>query len=299
MVLTHLIDCNVLNQVSSVHPRNMFNFPISFAGHASGTQDAQVDTSNDGDNLTVTPMRPFTRSRAFQVSSPGNTTFQPGNGHGLPNFGSMPYARNIPGQPKRSQRKRRHAPFTILTDQDSAPTPAPKKSKTNLRTPLGQKNDSANSTPSASPRPSDEPFRFSLQDPLWTDSENYNNRRTRRTVPTEVAAPVPVPEVAPAAPPAPRLVLVARLPVARWFLVEPKNMEAYALLGLKDWRVGSKAVTAAYRQEALKCHPDKASGEAKGAATKKMQWLNAAREILTDNKRRYHYHLTGTLPWSG
>jgi curved DNA-binding protein CbpA len=76
-------------------------------------------------------------------------------------------------------------------------------------------------------------------------------------------------------------------------------MEAYALLGLAHWRVGSKAITAAFRQEALKCHPDKVAAEAKGAATEKMQRLNAAREMLVDDRRRTQYHLTGTLPWAG
>lgn len=107
------------------------------------------------------------------------------------------------------------------------------------------------------------------------------------------------PEAAPAPAPAACPVLVARLRVAPWALVEPQSMEAYALLGLAHWRVGSKAITAAFRQEALKCHPDKVAAEAKGAATEKMQRLNAAREMLVDDRRRTQYHLTGTLPWAG
>ncbi|OAL54807.1 hypothetical protein IQ07DRAFT_665220 [Pyrenochaeta sp. DS3sAY3a] len=268
----------------------MFNVPFSFTAPAFSSQATRGDTTNDGDTPTVTPMRAFTSSRTYQASSAGNTTFPPTNGHSFPNAGPTPSASSIPEQPRRSQRKRRHAAFAIFNDQDSAPKPAPKKSKTNLRTPLGTRNNSSNSTPAASPRPSDAPFRASPGDPTWEDLENYTDQS---------AAPEAVPEAAPAPAPAARPILVARLRVAPWAVVEPQSMEAYSLLGLAHWRVGSKAITAAYRQEALKCHPDKVAAEAKGAATEKMQRLNAAKEMFMDDRKRHQYHLTGTLPWSG
>lgn len=75
-------------------------------------------------------------------------------------------------------------------------------------------------------------------------------------------------------------------------------MQVYTELGLTEWRVNSSTITGAWKKEALQWHPDKVSEEMKDHATRKMQRLNAVKEMLLDPNKRYQYHLNGRVPWS-
>lgn len=74
-------------------------------------------------------------------------------------------------------------------------------------------------------------------------------------------------------------------------------MELYTLLGLQEWRVDKEEIRAAYRRAALEQHPDHATSEGRGEATLKMQQLNAARDLLLNERTRRQYHIDGKVPW--
>ncbi|KAH7397204.1 DnaJ domain-containing protein [Pyrenochaeta sp. MPI-SDFR-AT-0127] len=75
-------------------------------------------------------------------------------------------------------------------------------------------------------------------------------------------------------------------------------MTLYHSLGLENWRASTEEVRLAWRKVALENHPDKVVEKDKEAATMKMQQLNAARDMLSDRKRRCRYHVDGKLPWA-
>ncbi|KAF2675709.1 DnaJ-domain-containing protein [Lentithecium fluviatile CBS 122367] len=73
----------------------------------------------------------------------------------------------------------------------------------------------------------------------------------------------------------------------------PPTIDPYEVLGLeKEATVDD--VKKAYRKEALKHHPDKASPDEKEAANKKFQEIAFAYAVLSDDRRRKRYDLTGS-----
>lgn len=75
-------------------------------------------------------------------------------------------------------------------------------------------------------------------------------------------------------------------------------MGLYNILELDDWTANEEQIKAAYKKIARDNHPDKVAEEQKQDATKLMQAVNAAKEVLLDNERRKTYHKTGKLPWT-
>jgi DnaJ homolog subfamily C member 9 len=73
----------------------------------------------------------------------------------------------------------------------------------------------------------------------------------------------------------------------------PTNINPYIVLGVPEDATASQIKTA-YRKAALKHHPDKASNEAdKAAAHTKFQEIAFANAILSDERRRKRYDVTG------
>jgi hypothetical protein len=246
------------------------------------------DTVNTQTALPVVQTRSQTMSR-FPVTTPQALRLQP----------------SVIGK---TNTKKRKSPFTIFVDNyvsaaGNLPTPSPKRSRTNTpRTPLGERTDSANSTPRPSPRLPGTPFPFSPADHDWEDTENY--------APAAHAAPMTPPET-PRGPPLPPTTSEGPRPrrSARALrprplqsgrpstMTPPVNMLAYQMMGLEDWNVSADAIKAAYRRKAPTLHPDKLPAQEKELATLDMQQLNAVRDMLLDARGRRQYHMDGEIPW--
>lgn len=198
--------------------------------------------------------------------------------------------------PKKRGRKPEFTVFIDPVTVSDRQEPVSRK-KTNSRIPLAVKSSSANSTPSPPPRPSDTPFPRSTGDPWWEDAENYDPRPFIMP-PSTPAGLISTQSPSPAARPhvTPRTTRPRR--AKRPFLLPtPRSMMLYNLLKLENWNASTNEIKMAWRRVALGSHPDKVAEEHREAATLKMQELNAARDLLSDRKRRHRYHLDGKLPW--
>ncbi|CAO2658279.1 Nn.00g060020.m01.CDS01 [Neocucurbitaria sp. VM-36] len=233
---------------------------------------------------SIATNRPYTRSQAQHTSQ--STTH-------LPLFHSQ--APVITSQRKGSQKP----DFNIFVDTNIAnqtECPTRKESKPDFRLPLASRSDSANSTPSPSPRALDTPFPLSSADPCWTNFENYNAQ------PFITPPPTPIGVSPTHSPQPPKIRRTSRIPRPRRAVVAaklatPKSVILYNILGLKDWKASTKCIEAAWRKKALKHHPDRVVEEKRDSATLKMQQLNAAKDLLSDTGRRHQYHRDGKLPW--
>lgn len=67
------------------------------------------------------------------------------------------------------------------------------------------------------------------------------------------------------------------------------------MLGISDWRVSESEIRLAYRKVAFTSHPDRVADGEREAATRRMQQVNAARELLLDDQRRRQYHADGAV----
>ncbi|KAL1965542.1 hypothetical protein VTN77DRAFT_5625 [Rasamsonia byssochlamydoides] len=72
----------------------------------------------------------------------------------------------------------------------------------------------------------------------------------------------------------------------------PSAINPYEVLGV-DEKATAEQIKTAYRKKALKHHPDKAPPEAKDEANQKFQEIAFAYAILSDERRRRRYDLTG------
>ncbi|KAF2123532.1 DnaJ-domain-containing protein [Dothidotthia symphoricarpi CBS 119687] len=187
---------------------------------------------------------------------------------------------NKPSLRKRD-RNSKTAEFNVYVDpqtENGLPTPPLKKPKRISRSPLSVRTGSPNISPAPSPLGPDTPFPYSPADPFWCDKENYDRRTYYLTPPSTPVARRPS-------------TVSADTPA-------PKNMTLYSLLGLNDSKASDKKIRMAYKKMAMKYHPDRADQEERCAATLRMQRVNAARDVLLDQKRRKAYHQNGQLPWS-
>jgi curved DNA-binding protein CbpA len=75
-------------------------------------------------------------------------------------------------------------------------------------------------------------------------------------------------------------------------------MTLYDLLELANWNASIGEIMAAYRDVAMRAHPDRAAEDERDAATLKMQLINGAKEVLSDHHLRRQYHVDGVLPWA-
>ncbi|KAI0781001.1 hypothetical protein BD413DRAFT_675505 [Trametes elegans] len=83
-------------------------------------------------------------------------------------------------------------------------------------------------------------------------------------------------------------------PIAQFF-PDPESVNLYEVLSIKS-DASQDDIKKAYRRLALRCHPDKhsaASEEAKAEASLKFQQVGFAYAVLSDEKRRKRYDLTG------
>ncbi|KKA20014.1 DnaJ domain protein [Rasamsonia emersonii CBS 393.64] len=73
----------------------------------------------------------------------------------------------------------------------------------------------------------------------------------------------------------------------------PSAINPYEVLGV-DEKATADEIKTAYRKKALKHHPDKAPPDAKDEANQKFQEIAFAYAILSDERRRRRYDLTGS-----
>jgi hypothetical protein len=215
-----------------------------------------------------------------------------------------------PSVVKKPATKKRKPDFTIFEDTYASaagglPTPSPKRSRTSIpRTPLGERSDSANSTPRQSPRLPDTPFPLSPADPYWEDIENYapatlvTPPETPPETPRDRGFRVQTASAGPPPAPSPRVLRPRRHQAGRpRTLVAPVNDLAYKMMGLDDWNVSNDAIIQAYRRKSAILHPDKVPAGQKKYATIDMQQLNAIKDMLLDPTDRQQYHMDGEIPW--
>lgn len=201
-----------------------------------------------------------------------------------------------------SKKRSRKPEFDIFVDADAVnalPSPYPKKLKSNARTPLSVRTDLANVISLPSPRQPDRPFPFSCSDPLWANIENYDPRPYYVTPPT---TPSSLPSTPFSSPLSPRNRSTRTTRSRRVYsansLPPPKDYTLYKVLELDSWEATEEQIKIAYKKVAVEYHPDKVSAEQRENATQIMQNVNAAREVLLNEKRRRAYHLNGKLPWT-
>ncbi|KAI9809693.1 MAG: hypothetical protein M1825_000125 [Sarcosagium campestre] len=73
----------------------------------------------------------------------------------------------------------------------------------------------------------------------------------------------------------------------------PSSINPYEVLGISETATADE-VKSAYRKSALRYHPDKATPSTKAAATRKFQEVAFSYAILSDERRRKRYDLTGS-----
>ncbi|KAJ9201234.1 DnaJ domain-containing protein [Paecilomyces variotii] len=72
----------------------------------------------------------------------------------------------------------------------------------------------------------------------------------------------------------------------------PSSINPYEVLGVEE-KATADEIKSAYRKKALRHHPDKAQADQKDEANKKFQEIAFAYAILSDERRRRRYDLTG------
>jgi len=206
-------------------------------------------------------------------------------------------------RPSRPSKKRsRKAEFDIFIDADTAnipPSPSPKKLTSNERVPLSVRTDLGNETSYPSPREPDRPFPFSRSDPLWANIENYDPRPYYMTPPPTPGGSSTA--SSPSLPSPPRLSTRTARPrrtASANPLPPPKDRTLYRVLELNDWKVTADEIKIAYKRVAVDHHPDEVAEGEREAATHMMQTVNAAKEVLLNDKRRRAYHVSGKLPFT-
>jgi hypothetical protein len=234
-----------------------------------------------------------------------------------------------------SRRRRRQPSFSIFldveaanavnADAENAENRVPKRAKTKARSPLSDRTDFGNVTPAPSPRLPMSSFlmtpRRSLRREATAPTDENNQPIAPMTPPgtpvtgdflprlraPSLTAPRPAPVLGPtpnAGPPPPfvRTVRFPRFARARADtynpLPAPVNMTLYDLLELANWNASIGEIMAAYRDVAMRAHPDRAAEDERDAATLKMQLINGAKEVLSDHHLRRQYHVDGVLPWA-
>ena len=215
-------------------------------------------------------------------------------------------ARLLPSSPLQSsipsKKRSRRVEFDIFIDANTVnipPTPSPKKLKSSARVPLSVRTNLGNEASYPSPREPDRPFPFSRSDPLWANVENYDPLPYYITPPPTPGGPSTTPSPSTSSPPR-HSTRTARLPriASTNPLPPPKDRTLYRVLGLSDWKVSADEIKIAYKKVAVGHHPDKVAEGQREAATHMMQTVNAAKEVLLDNKRRRAYHVSGKLPFT-
>ncbi|KAL6702566.1 hypothetical protein ACN47E_001349 [Coniothyrium glycines] len=227
----------------------------------------------------------FTRSKASVAASKTFTSTSHSPPHSL----------------RTSPRKKRKPDFNIFCETSSTTEISRlsyKRSKTapdrDLRVPLVDRSDFANSTPTPSPRMPSAPFVFSTADPCWENIENYDPQSDLDVsfLEDEVAYTASSTLDPPPTRPSIR-VSGSRKITASQRLPPPVDMEMYHLLGITSWKVTRAEIRTAYRKIAFAAHPDKVGVEQRNFATIRMQQVNAAKDLLLDNQRRWQYHTNG------
>lgn len=212
-----------------------------------------------------------------------------------------------PGLPDTARRKRaRKSEFEIFVDVNSVhntanttATPSPKKHKAARSTPLSINTDCVNLTQTVTPQDQDTPFPFSPLDPLWEDVENYDTGSFYMTPPPTPGNQSPYLSSTPTSACSSRSSqLLHRRKPAPPQLTPPKDEILYKVLKLNGWRATKEEIRTAYHKIAIDNHPDKVTKQQRENATHIMQTVNAAKEVLLDDRRRKAYHNTGKLPWS-
>jgi hypothetical protein len=203
----------------------------------------------------------------------------------------------VVSEQRRTTRSRKR-PIPIYVDADAAAvsqSPAAQRPRIDKRAPLTIRVDSANSTPSPSPRVDDAPWSASPTSPFWDGQENYYPTPPRTPEPLVAVFPHnPAASTGPPPPPSPRARII--LPTRSTPLPPPRNMLLYDMLGLNDWRASREVILSAWRRVSREVHPDKVPGEDRDVATIVTQQINAAKEILTNRIARRRYHEDGVLP---
>ena len=263
----------------------MLDYVDAYFLSIASTTPLPNDDGNATNDLIANP-QPYTRSQAC-LPVPVNTLLRPSS------LSRVTLASR--------QKKRNHdSGFSIFVDTDAEEdiqSPMVKRSKTNSRLPLAVRTDCANSTPTPSPRAPDTPFPPSPADPFWNDVENYSAQPFITPPPTPAGlSPSQSPLLHHTFRRTPRTIRT-RPSTMIGLLPAPRSMALYNLLGLDDWKVGAAEVRAAWRRVALDSHPDRVAEEERGSATLRMQRLNDAKDVLSDNRRRHQYHMDGKLPW--
>jgi hypothetical protein len=211
---------------------------------------------------------------------------------------STPLAPRLNVTQKKRKGKRGFTIFVDASDKDVPEGPATQRSRLDCRVPLMVRADSANSTPSPSPRLMDAPFPMSPTRFFVLEPENWD--------PHPMVTPPPTPAVFPhnpaastgPPPPPPDRARIVRTSRRTTALSPPQNVVLYELLGLDDWTVSRRVIMTAWRQKALMVHPDRAREEEREDATVLMQQVNAAAEVLSNWTSRRQYHVDGVLPWA-
>ncbi|KAF2998565.1 hypothetical protein E8E13_005744 [Curvularia kusanoi] len=211
---------------------------------------------------------------------------------------------NLPDTPRR--KRVRKSEFEIFVDFNSihntantTAAPSPKKHKATGPTPLSINTNCVNIPQTVTPQDQDTPFPFSPLDPFWEDVENYDTSSFYMTPPPTPGNQSPSLSSTPTSASSARTSrLLRRRKPAQSQLTAPKDEVLYKVLKLSDWRATKEEIRTAYHKIAIDNHPDKVIEQQREDATHMMQTVNAAKEVLLDDRRRKAYHNSGKLPWS-
>jgi hypothetical protein len=242
-------------------------------------------------------------SEALPVSTPllgiqpviVRSVVQNGVSHAPPDVPTI-LAPSIPQQHRVRAGRRRPVPIYVDCAERSMPQGRlVQQKRSDGRIALSKRSDSANSTPTPSPRDDAASFSQSPNDPFWTGKENRNFSPATTPEPFVAAFPHnPAAYTGPPPPPSPQARVNRRTPSST--LPPPRNIVLYEILGFDHWNVCKKDILSAWRRRSLRSHPDRVSQQLRDLATAYTQQLNAAKDVLTDRAARRRYHKTGHLP---